>query len=109
VTTAHHPSASNNYFWPEMYTDMPIVWFEEDGEERTRPQPYVDTPRPRRAGTVSALDPEVFSSASEFVDEVLSNDLSGRTSPLRVARWLTDLADDAARRILQDRVVRIYR
>jgi hypothetical protein len=30
---------------------------------------------------------------------VLSNDLSGRISPLRVARWLSDLADDAARRI----------
>lgn len=99
VTTAHHPSASNNYFWPEMYTDMPIVWVEEDGEDRTRPHPYVDTPRPRRAGTVSALDPEVFSSASEFVDEVLLNDRSGRISPLRVARWLSDLADDAARRI----------
>ena len=99
VTTAHHPSASNNYFWPEVYTDMPIVWFEEDGEDRTRSHPYVDTTRPRRAGTVGALDPEVFPSASEFVGEVLSNDVSGRTSPLRVARWLSDLADDAARRI----------
>jgi hypothetical protein len=99
VTTAHHPSASNNYFWPEMYTDMPIVLFEEGGEERTKPHPYVDTPRPRRAGTVSALDPEVFSSASEFVDEVFIGRPSGRVSPLRVARWLSELADQASSRI----------
>ena len=63
VTTAHHPSASNNYFWPELYTDMPIVW----SEEGTRPHPYLDTPTPRRFGTVEPSDPEVFSSVSDFV------------------------------------------
>ena len=25
LTTAHHPSASNNAYWPEIYTNMPIV------------------------------------------------------------------------------------
>ncbi|MDQ3701648.1 MAG: hypothetical protein M3442_12130, partial [Chloroflexota bacterium] len=25
VTTAHHPSAANNNYWPEIYTNMPIV------------------------------------------------------------------------------------
>ena len=25
VTSAHHPSAANNRFWPEIYTNMPIV------------------------------------------------------------------------------------
>jgi hypothetical protein len=99
VTTAHHPSASNNYFWPEMYTDMPTVWFEEGGEDRTGPHPYLDTPQPRRAGAVSALDPEVFSSASEFIDEVFTGRPSGRVSPLRVARWLSELADQASSRI----------
>lgn len=24
VTTAHHPSAANNRYWPEMYTNMPV-------------------------------------------------------------------------------------
>ena len=40
VTVAHHPSASNNYYWPEIYTDMPIVW----SRRETRPHPYLDTP-----------------------------------------------------------------
>lgn len=93
VTVAHHPSASNNYFWPEIYTDMPIVW----SEEGARPHPYLDTPTPRRFGTVSPLDPEVFSSVVDFVDEYLAGDPSGRVSPLEVAAWLERLAGEADR------------
>ena len=37
----------------------------------TRPHPYLDTPRPRRFGTVSPLDPEVFSSVIDVVSEEL--------------------------------------
>jgi hypothetical protein len=88
VTTAHHPSASNNYFWPEVYTDMPIAW----SGEGAHPHPYIDTPTPRRFGTVSPLDPEVFSSVVEFVEEVLTEEPSGRHSPLEVARRLEELS-----------------
>jgi hypothetical protein len=91
VTTAYHPSASNNYFWPEIYTNMPIA---ATGDS-TRPQPYVDTPSPRRFGTVSPLDPELFSSVEEFVREVLADERSGRYSPLDVADWLERLSAEA--------------
>ena len=95
VTTAHHPSASNNYFWPEVYTDMPIVW---TGDGATRPHPYLDTPTPRRFGTVAPLDPEVFSSISEHVRELLGDAApSGRSSPIEVARWLERLSNEAQR------------
>lgn len=94
VTVAHHPSASNNYYWPEIYTDMPVVW--SDGA--TRPHPYLDTPEPRRFGTVSPLDPEVFSSVAEFVAELRAGTPSGRVTALDVAGWLEDLAEDADRR-----------
>ncbi len=90
VTTAHHPSAANNRYWPEIYTDMPIVWSGEDGA--TRPHHYADTASPGRFGNVSALDPEVFASVEEYVAEALSGNPSGRYSPLDVARWLEDLA-----------------
>ena len=93
VTTAHHPSASNNYYWPEIYTDMPIVWT----DAVTRPHPYLDTPEPRRFGTVSPLDPEVFSSVTDFVSESLSGEPSGRVSPLETAATLDLLAEAAAR------------
>jgi hypothetical protein len=95
VTVAHHPSASNNYYWPELYTDIPIVW----SEEGTRPHPYVDTPTPRRFGTVSPLDPEVFSSVEAFVEECLDETSGGRMSPLDVARRLDDLAENAHRHL----------
>ena len=95
VTAAHHPSASNNYYWPELYTDMPIVW-SEDG---TRPHPYLDTPTPRRFGTVSPLDPEVFSPVDAFVRHLLDRRADARLSPLEVADRLESLAEGASRRI----------
>jgi hypothetical protein len=39
VTTAHHPSAAKNAYWPDLYTDMPIV-------DEARPHPYRDTATP---------------------------------------------------------------
>ena len=55
ITTTHGASGSNNSYWPEMYTNMPIV-------DPNRAQPYRDTPEPRKFGTVSAFDPQLFSS-----------------------------------------------
>jgi hypothetical protein len=84
ITTAHHPSASNNRYWPEIYTNMSIV--SEKGNA------YGDTPSPKRFGNVSALDPVLFSSAEECADELIKEQPSGRYSPLDVARWLDELA-----------------
>src|ERR1019366_4430326 len=53
VTSAHLPSASNPAFWPELYTNMPVVL---DSEK----SPYGDTPEPKCFGTVSPLDPRLF-------------------------------------------------
>jgi hypothetical protein len=93
VTTAHHPSAANNRYWPEVYASLPIV----DG----LPHHYADTAEPKRFGNVSALDPEVFSTAEEHVEEVLSGRSSGRYSPADVARWLDALASDAERHVAE--------
>jgi len=90
LTTAHLPSAANNGFWPEVYTNMPIV-------NEKRPHPYGDTPSPKRFGTVSSLDPALFSSIEEFADSLLKGQTDGRYSPVEVAQWLEDLADRATR------------
>lgn len=90
VTTAHHPSASNNYYWPEIYTDIAIVG--RDGSVETH---YYDTPVPKRFGTVGPLDPEIFSSVEESISETLAGEPSGRYSPLEVAGWLEHLSEDA--------------
>lgn len=78
VTTSHGLSGSNNAYWPEMYTIIPIV-------DASRRHPYGDTPSPKRFGKVSTFDPELFSGVDEFVDEILGRTRSGRYSPLRLA------------------------
>jgi hypothetical protein len=90
VTSAFHPSAANNRYWPEVYTSMPIF----DGG---RAHPYRDTLDPKRFGTVSPLDPGLFSRVDAAAEEIVSGQTNGKYSPLRVARWLDGLANDAAR------------
>jgi hypothetical protein len=88
-TTAHCPSAANNNYWPEMYTNMAIV-------DPKRPHPYSDTLSPKRFGAVSSLDPEFFSRIDDFAGELLAGEPSGRYSPVWVAGWLEDCAAGAA-------------
>lgn len=92
VTTAHHPSASNNYYWPEIYTHIGIV--DAGGSVETH---YYDTPEPKRFGTVGPLDPEIFVGAEEAVRETAEGRPSGRATPLDVAAWLERLAGEADR------------
>lgn len=88
LTTAHLPSAANHSFWPEIYTNMSVVLGSE-------PAPYPDTPSPKRFGTVSPLDPELFSSIEEYVDGMLRGEESRKYSPLEVAWWLGECAQKA--------------
>lgn len=85
LTSAHLPSASNHSFWPELYTNMPIVIGSE-------PSPYSDTPEPRCFGTVSPLDPQVFSTVEEYVKDLLAGNANPKYSPVEVAQWMEDFA-----------------
>jgi hypothetical protein len=93
-TTAHGLSGANNTYWPEMYTNMPIV-------DAARAHPYTDTPSPRRFGTVSPFDPELFARVDDFAEELLKQGRSGKYSPVDVAQWLEDFAQTAAKRLAQ--------
>jgi hypothetical protein len=84
VTTAHLPSAANNNYWPELYTNQSLV------ESSTTE--YTDTPKPKVFGSTSPVDPQLFSRMDEFADEVLKGERSGKYSPIEVAQWLEDLA-----------------
>ncbi len=88
VTTVHTPSAANNHYWPEMYSNMSIV-------DASHPEPYTDTPSPKRFGSVSPLDPQLFAPVDQFIDELLKSDPSGRYTPVEVAAWLEALAATA--------------
>ncbi|HTB16273.1 MAG TPA: hypothetical protein VK752_32115 [Bryobacteraceae bacterium] len=84
VTTAHLPSAANNNYWPEIYTNQSLV-------EPSKTE-YGDTPSPKTFGNTSPLDPQLFSRINDFADELLKGERSGKYSPIEVAQWLEDLA-----------------
>ncbi|NHN33042.1 hypothetical protein [Paenibacillus agricola] len=89
VTTAHLPSAANNVYWPEIYTDQSIVF-------TGKPSPYdFDSPAPKTFGAVSPLDSALFYRIDDFVEDCLNNQRNGRISPLEVADRLTKLAETA--------------
>ncbi|MBV9180552.1 MAG: hypothetical protein JO356_04515 [Acidobacteria bacterium] len=98
LTTAHLPSASNHSFWPEMYKNMPIV----PGMERPL---YSDSPSPIRFGTVSSLDPQLFSSIAECAEDLLHDGSNPKYSPIETAQWLEDFvsASESAWREAQER------
>jgi hypothetical protein len=83
VTSAHLASASNHAFWPEIYDNMPIVL----GSEAS---PYSDTPTPKCFGTVSPLDPQLFSTIVEHAGDLLAGRSNPKYSPIEVAQWLED-------------------
>ena len=85
VTTAHLPSAAQDTYSPEFYTNQSIV-------DPKAASPYGDTPEPKDAGHVSPLDPALFSSLDEHVSHLLAGTNDAKFSPMDVARWLEDLS-----------------
>lgn len=89
VTNAHLPSAACDAYWPEIYWNQPMV------AESPR-NPYFDTGSPTTFQHVSPLDPQLFSSPSEFAGSLLRGEPSGKYSPVEVAQWVEDLAAGAS-------------
>ena len=83
LTSAHLPSASNHDLWYEMPENMPIV----PGSE---PSPYSDTPVPKLFGTVSPLDPQIFSTVIEYAQALTAHKAISKYSPIEVAQWTED-------------------
>ena len=94
ITTTHGASGSNNSYWPEMYMNMPIV-------DEKRAQPYGDTPSPKVFGTVSAFDPQLFSTVNECAATLVGGAGSAKYTPLDVAQWLEDMSAAASRNLAQ--------
>jgi hypothetical protein len=88
LTSAHLPSASNHDLWCELPTNMPIV-------EGSEPSPYGDTPIPKIFGTVSPLDPQMFSTVAEYAGSLARREASAKYSPICVARWIEQCVQDA--------------
>ncbi|MDE3187391.1 MAG: twin-arginine translocation signal domain-containing protein [Acidobacteriota bacterium] len=88
LTSAHLPSASNHDLWYELPTNMPVVLGSE-------PSPYGDTPTPKCFGTVSPLDPQMFSTVVEYARTLTSHTANPKYSPIHVAQWVEDCVEAA--------------
>ncbi len=97
VTSAHLASASNHAYWPEIYTNMPIVL----GSERS---PYSDTPAPKCFATVSPLDPQLFSTIAEHAGDLLAGRSNPKYSPIEVAQRLEDATAASAQALTDARL-----
>jgi hypothetical protein len=89
VTSAHCPSAANNNYWPELYSNMSMF----DAANRGS---YSDTPAPKVFGTVSSLDPQLFASIDELVESLLRSEPSSKITPVEVARQLDEWASSSS-------------
>ena len=58
--------------------------------------PYTDTPQPRVFANVSPLDPQLFSTITEHVDDLLAGRANAKYSPAEVAAWLEQLLSRAS-------------
>ncbi|GAA2093770.1 hypothetical protein GCM10009841_03720 [Microlunatus panaciterrae] len=100
VLTAHAPSVAGNAYWPEMYTNIPLVADEHTAENPFAPfgwQPdsRFDMTPPYTFGNTSTLDPELFATVDEYVDSLLGDEATAKYSPMEVADWLQFLAQSA--------------
>ena len=91
VLTTHGTSAGNNTYWPEMYTNQPIV----DPAINGSISHLYDTPSPKVFGNVSPLDPQLFLSINGYAQELLNGKRSGKYTPIETAQWLDDYAAKA--------------
>ncbi|TNC65521.1 hypothetical protein [Rubellimicrobium roseum] len=102
VSLTHGPSASNNHYWPEVYSNLALI----DGMGRLN---YTfDMPAPVRFGNAPTFDSELFATAREWVEKLLAGQSEHRYTPLDVADWLTDLARSCEQALVSAKDARDY-
>ena len=86
ITLAHGPSASNNHYWPEIYTNLGLI-------EGSGKRAYgFDMEGPTRFGNAPTFDSALFASPREYAELLLAGKPSHRYTPLDVADWLDTMA-----------------
>lgn len=103
VTVTQSLSASNNFFWPEVFTDMPIA-----RHARSLDTYDFDLEDPGTWGSASPFDPQLFETADAYAAALVTGRPSGLITPDQVASRLLALAEsaeaavDSARRTTTD-------
>ena len=82
ITLPHGPSASNNHYWPEIYTNLGLV------EGSGRRAYAIDMEGAVRFGNAPTFDSALFATAREYAELLLAGKTCHRYTPLDVADWL---------------------
>jgi hypothetical protein len=102
VTLTHGPSASNNHYWPEIYTNLGLI----DGSGK---RAYgSDMEGSVRFGNAPTFDSALFATAREYAELLLAGKPSHRYTPLDVADWLERLAEGCERELTAARSARDF-
>lgn len=89
VTVVHGVGGSNNGYWPEVYTNLPIT---AGGD----PAHYGgDTQSPPVWGSVSPFDPTTFYIIDEYAKDLVNGTVGARYTPWEVAEWLEGFTSQA--------------
>jgi hypothetical protein len=97
VTLTHGPSASNNHYWPEIYSNLGLV------EGSGRRAYFRDMHEPIRFGNAPTFDSALFANAREYAEDLLAGERCHRYSPLDAADWLQSLAEGCEAALTQAR------
>lgn len=87
ITLTHGPSASNNHYWPEIYSNLGLL---EGSGRRAYGR---DMEGPVRFGNAPTFDSALFANAREYAALLLAGQPCHRYTPLDVADWLEVLAE----------------
>ena len=89
VTVVHGVGGSNNGYWPEVYTNLPIT-------AGMDPAHYArDTEAPPVWGSVSPFDPTTFYIINEYAKDLVDGRVGARYTPWEVAQWLEGFTSEA--------------
>ena len=102
ISIAHGPSASNNHYWPELYTNIGLIpgnngrayAFDMEGEARF--------------GNVAPFDSELFCNPREYAEALLKGQQEHRYTPLDVADWLERLASTTEHALVDVKACKDY-
>ena len=102
VTLTHGPSASNNHYWPEIYSNLGLV------DERSGLAYVKDIGAPLRFGCAPTFDSQLFANANEYVTAALEGRKEHRYTPFDVADWLDGLAIECEAELARARETRSW-
>ncbi|MBM4027986.1 MAG: hypothetical protein FJ280_21700, partial [Planctomycetes bacterium] len=84
MTMVHAPSASDNSYWPEVYTNIPITF--PDAARRDGGSTF---------GQCNPADTALFYRPEDYVSDYLADRLSAKYDPVTVRNWLLEIGAGA--------------